>query len=625
MKNVIISLFIIIFFSLKSQVIDKRFYTSNYYHPLLDKYDVLFYFIDIEATNQSKYIKGKTTIKAKVVSNTLDTLLLQLHSSLTIDSIKYYNDLCFYQHTFLNEVFIKLPETLNYNDTFSVVVYYRGASEGNGIKNGQAYGKKVTWTLTEPYSALDWFPCKQILTDKADSAYIYITCENTLKAGSNGVLVKIDTISQNKIKYCWQTKFPIAYYLISLTISDYLEYSFFAFPENLSEDSIYIVNYIYNNNFYFNYVKPRVDSTKQCMELLCKLYGLYPFYKEKYGQITAPIGGGMEHQTLTTLSAFTLELIIHEMGHQWFGDYVTCATWQDIWINEGFATYTYYLGIENFYNSQACQNWLEETFNWVMYEPGGSVYIPFSELHNVSRIFDYRLTYLKGAALVHMIRYIIDNDSLFFSILRGFLNQFAFSNATGDDFKNYLNIYTGYNFDNFFDEWYYGEGYPIFSLYWTKSNDTVYLALYQQSSMPGVTPFFHLPVEIKFSGISNDTTIRVNHEYNGQIFSVVLPFDFIQIVIDPSNNIVNKVGVIAQDISLNNLGELFCLYPNPCYEYLFISGNYEKLKESHIKIYDITGKLIQSVKFTECLDVKSLSQGFYILEINNFRKRFIKR
>ncbi|MCX7953614.1 MAG: M1 family aminopeptidase [Bacteroidales bacterium] len=621
MKSIFVFIIIIIYFLIcTGQTIEHKHNVKNYYHPLLEKYDVIFYFIDVKATNTSKYIEGKTTIKAKVLSNFFDTMLLQLHYSLNVDSVKFYNNLCLFQHTPNNELFIKLPEILELNDTFSVCVYYKGTSEGNGIRNGQAFGEKVTWTLTEPYGALDWFPCKQIVTDKADSAYIYITCKNTLKAGSNGVLKKIDTLTNNYVKYCWQTKFPIAYYLISLTVSDYMIYNIYAFPENLSNDSILITNYIYNNSNFFNYYKTKIDSSKQCMELLCKLYGLYPFYSEKYGHITAPIGGGMEHQTLTTISTFSLELIIHEMAHQWFGDYVTCSNWQDIWINEGFATYSYYLGLENFYSSEACKNWLSETFNWIMIEPGGSVYVPFDELNNVTRIFDYRLTYLKGAALVHMIRYIINNDSIFFSLLRGFLNQYAFSNASGDDFKNFLNYHTNYNFNNFFDEWYYGQGYPIISLYWNKVNDTVYFTLLQQTSLPSITPFFHIPVEVKFSGFDKDTIIRVNHNYNGELFSAYVPFDFYDVVIDPNNHIVNKVGEVSQ--SINSLENLYRIYPNPSSEYIYLSANKNKIDD--VKIYDIFGNLVYQSKYSDCINIKKFPNGIYIIDINNLKTKFIK-
>ncbi len=594
-----------------------------YKNPLLDNYDVCFYFIDLNATNQNKYISGNASIKAKVVNQPLNELMLQLHNSLTVDSIKIDNQLV--PFTFSNNEIHAIPnQPIPIDQYFTAIVYYHGTSTGTGIKNGQSpsWGKKITWTLSESYHAMDWFPCKQELTDKADSAYIYITCDNTLKAGSNGLLTNIEQLPGNKVRYEWKTYYPIDYYLISFTISEYQEYIQYAKPLGYN-DSIFIQHYIYDHPGYLPYFQNKIDQTKDFVELLSELYGLYPFHNEKYGHCTAPIGGGMEHQTMTTLSSFSFELVIHELGHQWFGDYVTCKTWQDIWINEGFATYTYYLGAERLLTLNDAQQWMENVHQDIMSQPDGSIYVPFAQIYDESRIFDYRLTYEKGAAIIHTMRFMIDNDSIFFGLLKAFLQQYAFSTATADDFRDFATAYTGINFTQFFDEWFYGEGYPTYSMVWNQQGDSIYFTFSQQTSAPTVTPFFHNPVEIKFSNSSQEIIHRITPQYNNQNFSVYVPFAVQNITIDPDNDIVNKVGSIqtsSTPVLISNLQ----IYPNPCKDIVYIQSS------EPIQKIQLTNSIGQELNINlenyslPSLNISHLNKGIYYLTINNKTFKLVK-
>lgn len=628
-QNYLLLLSIFIFTTAFSQIKEiipveqKAFQSEKAMHPknaLLDNYDVCFYFIDLNATNQNKTISGKGSIKAKVVNQPLSELMLQLISSLTVDSVLVDGQNLAFTHT-NDEIHIILPTPINIDQYFTADVYYHGNSTGAGIRNGTStyWGAQITWTLSESYHAMDWFPCKQELNDKADSAWIFITCPNTLKAGSNGLLKNTVPLANNMVRYEWKTNYPIDYYLLSFTLSNYQEYLQYAHPQGL-QDSILIQHYLYNNSGFLPYFQAEIDHTKHFIELLSTLYGLYPFYQEKYGHCTAPIGGGMEHQTMTTLSSYNFELIIHELGHQWFGNYVTCASWQDIWINEGFATYTYYLGQQYLMTQNDADSWMVNVHNDIMLAPDGSIYIPFADINDENRIFDYRLTYEKGAAIIHTMRHIINNDSLFFNILKGFLQQHAFSTASGDDFKNYASTVSGIDFTTLFDEWYYGEGYPTYSLIWNQQNDTIHFNLGLTASNPSVTPFFHLPVEINFSDGTQDTTIRFNHQFNNQYFSEHIPFTVSQITIDPTNYIVNKVGTIITSNDLNIL-PTFSIYPNPASDIVYITG---LNTISEVNIYHIDGKLIKSCKTQHEVNISTLSKGIYVIEINGNRQKLIK-
>jgi aminopeptidase N len=229
-----------------------------------------------------------------------------------------------------------------------------------------------------------------------------------------------------------------------------MDYSFYIQKKN-ENDSILVQNFIYNNTTYFEQNKAAIDKTSDLILLFADLFGNYPFENEKYGHCIAPLGGGMEHQTMTTLANFSFLLVAHELAHQWFGDYITCSSWQDIWINEGFASYCEYISNQYLKSQEIADLWITNVQENVKSNPDGSVYIPENMIHDEDRIFDYRLTYNKGAAIIHMIRQEVGNDSLF-ETLASFIRKFKNGNASGLDFRDHLHVITGKDFTEFFNQ-----------------------------------------------------------------------------------------------------------------------------------------------------------------------------
>jgi aminopeptidase N len=449
---------------------------DSIYHGLLDSYDVKFYFLDLNVNNTSIDLDGRVSILAELLESDIDSLALELRQEVTIDSIWIDGNLSSYIHS---DDFVRfaLPSGYEKNDLVQMTVFYKvhdiETDRRIGIFNRQSIiGKSVTYTLSEPYFSSSWFPCKQVLADKADSVYVFLSIGDSLMAGSNGILSNVSLLENGRKRYEWKSYYPVAYYLISFSVADYLDYSFMASLAN--GDSVLVQNYLYNDSLYFLENKNDIDATAGMIELFSQDFGTYPFYMEKYGHCVSPVSGGMEHQTMTTLGNFSFTLVAHELAHQWFGNNVTCSDWQNIWINEGFASYCEYIAYEFLLPGYISQ-WLRDAQTYVMQDKEGSVFVPDNELDNMDRIFDYRLSYRKGALLLHMLRHELGDDELFFSVLQSFMKKYSGSVASAEDFKEVVNELSQRDFTVFFDQWFYGEGYPILMFTWEQKHDTLYI------------------------------------------------------------------------------------------------------------------------------------------------------
>jgi aminopeptidase N len=492
-----------------------------------DKYDVHFYFINLEVSNQNTFIKGFVTIHAFRVAENIDTFVVELSQKISVDSIFLKGRK---QGFFLHEnnlLKIVLQEEAKTFAEYNLQIYYHGTAGTEGFYSGissqtaSTWNQKVTYTLSEPFQAMDWFPVKQNLNDKADSVWVFITVDSSLMAGSNGLLKDIKNLEDGKKRFEWKSNYPIAYYLISFSVGDYMDYSFYA-PVS-PNDSVLVQNFLYDSPGILDKVKSIVDQTGPLLTLFSEKFGMYPFSKEKYGHCMAPLGGGMEHQTMTSISGFDFGIVAHELAHQWFGDYLTCGTWQDIWINEGFASYAEYIAIEGLKTHQEAVKWLAHAHNLSINFPSGSVYLTPEESQNIQRIFNFSLTYKKGGSIIHMLRYEINNDSLFFAILRDYIASYANSTATGEEFKQIVEYQTGQDFDWFFNQWYFGKGYPVFVTNWRQVGDSLIITSSQTSSS-GEDNFFrtHMDFRVRYqNGETED--FRVLYEQAESIFRFYTP------------------------------------------------------------------------------------------------------
>ncbi|MFK7783633.1 MAG: M1 family aminopeptidase [Crocinitomicaceae bacterium] len=589
-----------------------------------EEYDVHFYALDLEMTNLNTSIAGTGEIHgtSKVP---MSSVLFELFDGFNISDIRLNGVSTTYTRVGTK---IHVPVTIGAGVNFAIAIDYdgfpaTGASTpfgGSGMSNDSSpsWGNQVTWSLSEPFSAYEWWPCKQSLTDKADSSSVKLTVPDNCMAGSNGTLEATVDLGNGTKRFEWMHRHPIDYYLISVAIAEYVEYNVYANPAG-APSPILIQNFIYDNPSTLPYFQNDIDETVDFLELFSDLFGIYPYADEKYGHCMAPLSGGMEHQTMTTQGFFTPWLTAHELGHQWWGDYLTCASWTDIWVNEGFASYSEYLMLENLYTANDAANDMIDRHDNIMSQNGGSVWVLDSL--NESRIFSGRLTYDKGAAILHTFRYMLNDDVAFFQALHDLQADFADSTLIGLDVKAALENASGENLDNAFQEWYFGEGYPTYSARWNKIGGDLIVEISHTTSSS--TPTFTNPIDVRFSKtFGPDTTLRLDINSNLQQFTFYNMENINNLVsIDPDNYIINDVGTIVKDITFTNsiddlgMANDYLVSPNPS------SGNYtvetEMAGVHEFKIYDTRGRLLQEGDFSNStsIDLTEYENGNYMLSI----------
>jgi aminopeptidase N len=591
-----------------------------------EKYDVHYYALDLKMSNLSTDIIGICNINAKSLE-AIDSVLFELFSSLTITQIRFNGVPVNFSRT---GSAVYVPVNIPANTSFKIDIDYNGTPPtattnplgGSGMTNATSpsWGNQVTWSLSQPFSAYEWWPCKQSLTDKADSCAVKVTVPSNCKAGSNGKLMNVVDLGNGTTRYEWKHRHAIDYYLISVAVAKYVEYNVLANPAG-STSPVLIQNFIYDNPATLANFQSDIDETADFMELFAGMFGPYPFDDEKYGHCMAPLSGGMEHQTMTTQGFFEKSLTAHELGHQWWGDNVTCASWADIWVNEGFASYSDYLMIENLYPAERAQ-YMTDVHTSVMTQPDGSVYVLDSL--NENRIFSGRLSYDKGSAIIHTLRFVVDNDPLFFQTLRNFQNTFADSVAKGLDVKEAFEASSGLDLNDFFNQWYFGQGYPTYSARWNQIGSDLLLEITHTSSAPFATSTFTNPLEIRFTRSGQpDTTIRFDVSANTCQYLVSNAGTVSSLAqFDPNNWVINKSGTKVYDpnffltINENDMASGFKLYPNPVEDDLNIVA-IDKNTAYQVYITDANGKRITSGLFKDqlTLSTSTLDHGKYVLSL----------
>ncbi|MBX9853623.1 MAG: T9SS type A sorting domain-containing protein [Cytophagaceae bacterium] len=578
-------------------------------------YDIYYHRCEWLIDPAVNYIKGSVATHFKPTISSFSKMQFDLDTAFTIDSIRYHNTLLTWSKLPEDILQVNLPSVLPVNISDSVIIYYQGIPDANltSFVQSEHNGTPIIWTLSEPYGAKDWWPCKQDLNDKIDSMDIIVTTPQVNRVASNGILLSEIVSGTDKI-YHWKTKYRMAAYLVGIAVTNYVYYSDYV---PLTAGSIEVLNYVYPEDLAS--AQSQTPEIINIIQYYDSLTILYPFANEKYGHAQFGRTGGMEHQTMSFVSYFSRTLLAHECAHQWFGDHVTCGSWEDIWLNEGFATYFEGLYEERFYPAN-WYAWKQNKINNITSQPGGSV--KCNDTTSVPRIFSSRLSYNKGAYLLHMLRWKL-GDSVFFLSLKNYLNTpgIASNYARTTDLQAALETTSGQSLTDFFNQWYYNEGYPSYQVIWEQNGNTLNVIINQAQSHPSVT-FFKMPVPVKFVGATKDTLLVFDHTFSGENFTATIDFPIMSAQFDPELRILSKNNSVMEFTQPDILKDEVMIYPNPFSGDLSILYSLKNSNEFTVEIIDATGRAVlsqvqklNSGNTPTALPTAFLSSGFYVLKI----------
>lgn len=602
---------------------------ENVKYPGDNNFDVIYYKLYLDIDHINKHLRGETTINIRSVIDDLTSLKIDLRSVLTVDSVFVDDEKKTFTHSD-HVITIALDSSRMNGELLSIKIFYQGKPGTSGLGSFEfgthgASNVPVIWSLSEPYGAPDWFPCKDDPADKADSCDVWVKCDSIFKVGSNGLLTEIVDNGDNTKTYKWKHRYPIAHYLISIAISNYVEYiNYFKYSP---ADSMPIVHYNYPEKFNSTRINA-LNETPIMLEIFSNLFGLYPFINEKYGHTEMNWSGAMEHQTMTTMgtNTFSSGIIVHELAHQWFGNLVTCSDWRNIWINEGFATY--------------CEGIYKEAINGVfsyksfisneMYfakRARGSIWV--QNVEDEWEIFNGDRSYSKGAIVLHMLRGIV-GDSTFFQILKEYLEEYKFSNASTEDFQSVAERVYGDTLGYFFNQWIYGENYPKYSAVWSYHNeneDLYKIDLTVEQNVNTNPSFFTMPMQIKIQSSISDTLLTILNNAQIQNFEIYTLGKPTNLLFDPDNWILKDMIYFADtpnDETIIKSYKLYQNYPNPFNPSTTIEFELRERSFVKILIYDALGKLVKILSEEDMpagkhklkFDAQNLSSGVYYYRLN---------
>lgn len=613
------------------------------FEQLMNRYDVTSARLDLGLERTDNLLRPGSNVltRARNVSATtpLDTIGFELNAGLTVDSL-WVNGrrVPTARIERLTGGLIRTPvqPAIAPGATFTYRIWYRGAPGptggsffGQGLTSvaDPQFGNRVTWTLSSPFATSDWCPSKQVLTDKLDSVTVLVSTAPTNKVGSNGRLRRTDALPDGRVRYEWATVGPIAYYLISATVSDFVEHRAYAHPAGLPTpaDSVLVLSYVYPNAL--APYRAELDRTAGFIEAFSDKFGLYPFWREKYGHAMASIGGGMEHQTMSTMGGFSFTLTAHELCHQWFGDHVTCGSYRDMWLNEGFATYGEYVALQALATPANARQWLDYTRGQALATNASVVVPPTADTLDVARIFDGRSTYAKGGIVLHMLRHVRNDDAAFFAGLRTYQQQYGGRTAVTADLRRSLEASWGIPLGWFFNQWLTGAGAPRVAVRWNQVGENLVIESTQTVSLPNLTPFFRMPLEIDYVPGPGRAAVTVRVEQTQPVQTWTLPLapgDVAStLAIDPrgwnllsGRRIQRDVGlVLGLNPDATSESARLAVYPNPCTDLLTLpAAPHSRTAE----VTDLTGRHVLTVTLpagTTQLATAALPAGTYALRV----------
>lgn len=554
----------------------------------------------------------------------LPVLELDLRKELQVDSVVYHGSKISFSHSATHLLTLQFPMGILADALDSVSVFYQGTpdmSTRSYSRNVNVSGANIS-TLSQPYGAHYWWPCRENLIDKIDSLDVILTVDTPYYAVSNGRLVSMNDSNAQRV-FHYAHSYPIANYLVAVSFSKYVKYG-----EQMTLSStgkpLEIIHHVFPHNDNADNRK-KTAATVPIMHLFDSLYGEYPFSREHYGHAQFSWSGGMEHQTMSFMTNFGFDLVAHEMAHQWFGDMVTCGTWKDIWLNEGFATYSNLICYQYMFTASDFRAQLKKNKSDVLSQPDGSVYA--YDTGSVSTLFNYRTTYQKGALVLHQLRWYI-GDSAYFTGIRHYLRDtlVRYGFARQERLQYHLEQVSGVSLKDYFQDWIMGEGYPQYDILWSQKGKSLEFVITQVPSNAGVSSF-EVPIPMRVNGANASVMIRVPVTGLQTVYSVPVDFRVTDVEMDPEEWILAKFKV-SFPLSENSA---VTLYPNPFNGKIYFSAS--EFDVLQWELTDACGKSVLSSRSGYSLakgsigeiEADALGSGVYFLKLLGPEQTIIKK
>ena len=582
-------------------------------------YDVLHYLINVDLPMTTRYISGCVTIACRSNQNNLQQVDLQL-GGLNVDSIRVDGITAAYTHTG-DSILITLPAAYNLGDSFGVKVGYSGTASGTMGYLWYSSVHLIAYSLGCPYSTKRWMPCYDNMIDKADhGCEIYVTVPDSFTVCATGRYLG-RVVNSGRATYHWKHDRPISPYLIHFASSIFSTYSDWFVPA--SGDSVEVMYYYWPGDS--GYARQAFNLTTDMLAFYDSLFGPYPF--ERYGMdVLYPFYyGGMEHQTMASIyrdwivSGPDYYGMAHEMSHMWWADMVTCYSWRDVWINEGFGTYCDALYQGHREGQTAMLNTMTtRRANYLSAEDGNphSVYDPPENL-----LFEWGHSYCKGAWILRMIQFLCGSDAAWLGFMAEVRDSFAYANVSTDDLNRLLSRRLADDYTWFFQEWVYGLGYPRYRVAWNKIYEAPNWRLVLDVSQTQTVgpPVFHMPLQIKANYASGDTVMTLAISQSPQHYEYLLSQEPMTITVDPNKWTILRSTVVAvnEDGSGNEVAQ-----PPEVSSTIGRAIQVRLADDQLIRVFDVSGRQVYR-STSRVLDFAPDRDGVYYLQIGDNVWKFV--
>lgn len=614
---------------------------------LQDAFDISFYHLILDLdSDRSPELDGQVRVVGRALV-ALDTLALDLARTMEVIDVTSATGRAVAWHHGLEpkaDQLVIVPEGgLQAGQVFEMAIAYRGDPVWDAARGGYASGRRSAgdpyiWTLSEPYGAMEWWPTENHPADKADSVRVTLTVPSSMTAASNGLLISETDRGDGRTTFDWQHGYPIATYLVSIAAGEYdrVVDSYIRPPDLVSEfgpATFPIEQYAYRDI-------PAVEGinavsgwrlTKEAMAIQEDWFGPYPFADEKYGNAHVTFRGGMEHQTLSSMGNIGIELIAHELAHQWYGDALSPASWRDLWLNEGFATLGEMLTFEADLTFDPVREILFDIYYDRAREAQGTLVL--SDTTNAQDMFTHARVYAKGWMVLRMIRSRV-GDTVFKQILRTWAAspEVLHGTVVTEQFERVVEEITDQDWSVFFNQWVYdGTGEPTWQLAWEENPEDapgmVRVAMNQvQDRLQSNVEAFQVLIPVWFETTDVTYQVWLDVDEREEVFDVAIPAPVLAVYVDPERWLLRgeaHSGTGTRASSLPEHALVVEVAPHPAQGTMNITilphHSGQGGHETTIEVFDLTGrrvwKAIRSAGSPLTVRIPGLASGRYLLRV----------